>query len=158
LQDAIEQVQTWAQFLGPNIYVQAVAIAAIFIVVGKLADLVICRIIARLVSRSSNELDDKIIVLLHRPVFITFVLVGLAMATRRLELPESPTFATLGILRTISIFVWYAFFRGLVNLSITALRHGPASKHLHASMLPLMDTVVRVVLLARAIYFVFLAW
>jgi small-conductance mechanosensitive channel len=158
LQDTIEQVQTWAQFLGPNIYVQAVAIAATFIVIGKLADLVICRIIARLVSRSSNELDDKIIVLLHRPVFITFVLVGLAMATRRIELAESPTFATLGILRTIAIVIWYSFFRSLVHLLINALRRGPASTHLHASMLPLIDTAVRVVLLALAIYFVFLAW
>ena len=80
------------------------------------------------------------------------------MATRRLELPESPTFATLGILRTIAIVIWYTFFRSLVHLLITALRRGPASRHLHASMLPLMDTVIRVVLLALAIYFVFLAW
>jgi len=158
LQEAIEQIQSWAQLLGPNIYLQAVAIAVIFIVIGKLADLVICRIIARLVSRSSNELDDKVIVILHRPLFITFVVVGLAMATRRLELPESPTFATLGVLRTIAIVIWYSFFRSLVHLLLTALRRGPASRHLHASMLPLMETVIRVVLLALAIYFVFLAW
>jgi len=158
LQDIIDQVQSWAQLLGPNTYVQAAAIAAIFIVIGKLADLVICRVIARLVSHSSNELDDKIIVLLHRPVFITFVLVGLAMATRRLELPASPTFATLGILRSIAIVVWYTFFRGLMHLLLNAVRRGPASRHLHASMMPLLDTVIKVILVALAVYFMFLAW
>ena len=158
MQDVIEQVQSWAQLLGPNIYLQAVAIATVFIVIGKLADLVICRIIAELASRSSNEVDDQVIALLHRPVFITFVLVGLAMATRRLELPEPPTFATLGILRTIAIVVWYSFLRGLVHLLLNAVRRGRASRQLHASMVPLLDTAIKVILLALAIYFLFLAW
>ncbi len=158
MQDAIEQFLSWAQFLGPNIYVQAVAIAVIFILVGKLADLLISRIIGKIVSRSPSQLDDNLVALLHRPVFITFVLIGLAMATRRLGLPESPEYATLGILRTIAIFVWYGFLRGLVQLLLSAFHRGPARKHLHSSMLPLLDTVIKVILLTLAIYFVFIAW
>jgi small-conductance mechanosensitive channel len=137
---------------------QAVAIAAVFILLGKLADFLISRIISKIVSRSSNELDDNLVALLHRPVFVTFVVTGLALATRRLDLPESPEFVTLGILRTIAIFVWYAFFRGLVQLSLTAIRRRPAAKRVHTSMLPLFDTVIKVILLALAIYFIFLAW
>jgi small-conductance mechanosensitive channel len=158
LQDVVDQIQSWAQILGPNIYLQAVAIAAVFILLGKLADLLISRIIAKLVSRSSNQFDDNLVALLHRPVFITFVLVGLAMATRRLSLPASPEYVTLGILRTIAIVVWYSFLRGLVQLLLTVVRRGKARQQLHSSMLPLMDTVTKVILLALAIYFVFLAW
>ena len=158
MQDAIVQVQSWAQFLGPNIYLQAVGIAVIFIVAGKLADLLISRIIAKIVSRSTNQLDDNLVALLHRPVFITFVLIGLAMATRRLGLSESPEYITLGILRTIAIFIWYGFLRGLMQLLLTALHRGSMRKHVHSSMLPLLDTVVKVILLALAIYFVFIAW
>jgi len=158
LQDAIEQVQSWAQILGPNIYLQAAAVAAVFILLGKLADLLISRIIAKLVSRSSNQFDDDLVALLHRPVFITFVLVGLAMATRRLGLPASPEYVTLGILRTIAIVIWYSFLRGLVQLLLTVVRRGKERQQLHSSMLPLMDTVTKVILLALAIYFVFLAW
>jgi small-conductance mechanosensitive channel len=158
LQDAIAQVQSWAQLLGPNIYLQAVAIAAVFILLGKLADLLISRIFAKIVSRSTNQLDDKLVALLHRPVFISFVLIGLAMATRRLSLPESPEYATLGVLRTIAIFIWYSFLRGLVQLLLTAFRQGVMRKHVHSSMLPLLDTVMKVILLALAIYFLFIAW
>ena len=158
MQDVIEQVQSWAQLLGPNIYLQAAAIAAVFILIGKLADLLISRILAKIVSRSTNKFDDNLVALLHRPIFITFVLIGLAMATRRLGLPESPEFVTLGILRTVAIVVWYNFFGGLVQLLLTAVRRRPANKHLHASMLPLLDTVIKVILLALAVYFVFLAW
>lgn len=158
LLDIIEQTQDWAAFLGPNIFLQAVAIAVVFIVVGKIADLLISRIIAKLVSRSSNQFDDNLVRLLHRPVFITFVLIGLALATRRLGLSESPEYVTLGLLRTIAIVVWFTFFGGLAQLLLTAIRRGNAGKFVHKSMVPLLDTVIKVVLIALAVYFLFLAW
>lgn len=158
MQDVSEQIQAWAQLLGPNVYLQAAAIAVIFILLGKLADFLISRIIGEMVSRSSNEFDDNLVGLLHRPVFVTVVLVGLALATRRLGLPDSPEYVTLGTLRTVAIVVWYNCLRGLAQLLLTAFRRGVARKHLHVSMLPLLDTVLKVILLALAIYFLFLAW
>jgi small-conductance mechanosensitive channel len=80
------------------------------------------------------------------------------MATRRLGLPEPPEYITLGTLRTIAIVIWYGFLRGLVQLLLTAFHQGATRKHLHSSMLPLLDTAIKVVLLALAVYFVFLAW
>jgi len=102
--------------------------------------------------------NHDLVALLHRPVFITFVLIGLALATRRLGLPESPEYATIGILRTIAIFIWYSFLGSVVELMLAALRRGAARKHVPLSMLPLLNTVIKVVLLALAIYFFFLAW
>jgi small-conductance mechanosensitive channel len=158
LQDVLDQVQSWAAILGPNVYVQAAIIAVSFILFGKLADLVITNIATKIVSRSSNEFDDKVVALLHRPIFVTFVLFGLAGATRLLGLPESPEYVTLGILRTIAIVIWYTFLRGLVQLLLTAARRRPTATRMHSSMLPLLDTAIRVIFLALAIYFVFLAW
>ncbi len=158
MQDLLVQVQSWVQFLGPNIYLQAAAIALIFIVFGKLADLIISRIVVKVVSRSTSEFDDKLVALLHRPIFVTFVLVGLALATRRLELPESPAFVTLGILRTIAIVVWYNFFSGMTQLLLNAVRRGPAVKRVHGSIISLLETAGKVILLALAFYFLFLAW
>jgi small-conductance mechanosensitive channel len=80
------------------------------------------------------------------------------MATRHLELPQSPEYMTLGVLRTIAIFVWYGFFSGVFTLVLMAIRHGEIRKVLQTSMLPLVSTIGRVVLLAMAAYFVFLAW
>ncbi len=148
----------WAQLLGPNIYLQAVGIAIGFIAIGKFADLIISRIIARIVSRSKTDLDDNLVALLHRPVFISFVLVGLSLATQRVNLPDSPEFLTLGILKTIAIFVWYGFFRSVTQLLLTAIARGPRTREIYASMLPLLQTIFKVTLLALAIYFFFLAW
>jgi small-conductance mechanosensitive channel len=85
-------------------------------------------------------------------------LLGLSLATDRIQLPESPEFLTLGLLKTIAIAVWYNFFRGLVQLILTAISKRTGNKKLHESMLPLLNNVFKVAILALAIYFVFLAW
>lgn len=158
MQDILEQSQVWAAYLGPNIYLQALVIAIFFMVVGKIADIMISRIIGKIVSRSKTELDDNLVALFHRPVFISFVLLGLALATERVNLPASPKYLTLGLLKTIAIVVWYNFFRSLTEVLLTALSRKPRDKELYASMLPLSQTIIRVSLLALAVYFVFLAW
>ena len=158
MQEFIQQAQNWVQLLGPNIYLQAVAIALIFLVIGKFADFVISRLIAKLISRSKTDTDDNLVALLHRPVFISFVLLGLALATDRLQLPDAPEFLTHGILKTIAIVVWYGFFRGLMQILLSAFARGDGAKKLHESMLPLLSNVLKIVVFAMAIYFIFLAW
>ena len=158
MNDVIDQVQSWAEFIGPNIYLQAVAIAVAFILIGKIAELVLSKAIAKIVSRSRTDVDDGLVALLHRPIFITFVLVGLAMATRRLNLPAPPTYITLGILRTIAIFIWYSFLSGVLDLVLAAIRRRRMAGMLQASMLPLFNTILRVFLIVLAVYFIFLAW
>ncbi len=158
MQEIFERTREWAQLLGPNVYLQAIVIAVAFIFIGKIADLIICRVIAKLVSRSRTDLDDKLVTLLHRPLFISIVLLGLALAAERLRLPESPAFLTLGLLKTIAIVIWYGFFRSLVQILLTAIARGPRTRNLQVSMFPLIDTVLKVTLLAITIYFIFLAW
>lgn len=158
MQEFFEKIQYWAQFLGPNIYLQATVIALVFIGIGKIADLIISRVFAKFVSRSASDLDDKLVALLHRPVFVSFVLLGLALATERLGLPESPEYLTLGILKSIAILVWYSFFQNLTKIVLTALGRKSGNRQLHASMLPLSNAALKIVLFALAIYFVFLAW
>ncbi len=158
MNDLIDQVQSWAEFIGPNIYLQAAAIAVAFILVGKISSFILGKTIAKIVSRSKTEFDDDLVALLDRPIFITFVVIGLAMATRRLEMPAPPEYATLGILRTIAIGVWYSFLSGVFELVLAAIRRRRMAGMLQASMLPLISTILRVVLIVLAVYFVFLAW
>jgi small-conductance mechanosensitive channel len=158
MQDRIDQIQAWADLLGPNVFVQALATAAVFILIGKIADVVLGKLVLKIVSRSSTSLDDQLVGLLHRPVFITFVLVGLAMATRLLDLGESPEFITLGLLRTMAIVIWFHFIRGVLEIVLSAIKHNPKNKPSLVSILPLLDTALKIVLLTVAIYFIFLAW
>jgi small-conductance mechanosensitive channel len=152
------RVQQFAELIGPNVYLQAAIIAAVFIVIGKIADWIISGIIGRIANRSTNNFDDQLVGLVHRPIFLSFVLLGLALATRRLGLPEAPFFITIGILKTIAIFVWYSTLGSLLTLVVRAISRTPDSKVLQPGMLTLIHNVMKVVLVALTVYFLFLAW
>ena len=148
----------WAGILGPNIYLKAAVAALGFILAGKLAELLISKVLVKIVSRSASSIDDDLVKLLQRPVFITFVLTGLAAAIRILEFSESASFITLGVLRTIAIFIWYGYFRRAFAAILAVISSKIGKSDSISSMLPLVETVARVVMLALAIYFMFLAW
>ncbi len=158
MNEKIQQVQELAALIGPNIYLQALVIAVVFIAIGKAADWIISRAIGRLVTRSKNEVDDRVVGLLHRPIFLSFVLLGLSLATLRLELPSSPEFITLGALKTIAVVIWYNMLRHLTDIFIDTAQRIRKNRLVQNGILPLIQNVIKVVLFAMAIYFVFLAW
>ncbi len=154
----IAWVQQLAELIGPNVYLQAAIIATVFIFAGKVADWIISGIIGRFARRSTNNFDDQLIELVHRPVFLSFVLIGLGLGTRRLGLPDPPEFITLGILRTIAIVVWYSTLSKLLHLAVAAFGGTRENAIVQTGMLSLLHNVMKVVLVALAGYFIFLAW
>ena len=158
MNDLIARVQQLAELIGPNVILQAAIIAAVFIIIGKFADWIISGIIGRIASRSSNNFDDELVGLIHRPVFLSFVLLGLGLATRRLGIPDAPTFITLGILKTIAIFVWYSTLNSLLALFVKTFSRTHDSKIVQTGMLSLLQNVMKIILVALTGYFIFLAW
>ena len=159
LTEFIAQIQQNAELIRPNnVYVQAVLIAVTFVILGKIADWIISRILGRFARKSSNEFDELIIDIVHRPIFLSFVLLGLSLSTRRIDLPEATTFITIGILKTIAIFVWYNTIMLLMNLVVRAVSKAKDRKIVQTGMLSLLHNVMKVVVVALTVYFLFLAW
>jgi small-conductance mechanosensitive channel len=158
LNDLLSKVQQLAELIGPNVYLQAAIIAAVFILAGKIADWIISGIIGRIANRSTNSFDDQLVNLVHRPVFLSFVLLGLGLAARRIGLPAAPLFITVGILQTIAIFVWYSTLSHLLALVVRALSSKSDTKILQTGMMSLIHNVMKIVLVALTGYFLFLAW
>jgi hypothetical protein len=139
-------VQQLAELIGPNVYLQALAIAIAFILIGKIADWILSRAMGKIARRSKTDLDDRLIDLLHRPIFLSFVLLGLSLATQRIQLPESPEFITLGALKTIAVVIWYNMLRLLTDVLVQTARRNRNSKLVQTGMLALIQNVVKVVL------------
>jgi MscS family membrane protein len=158
LNELISRVQQLAELIGPNDYLQAAIIAVTFMIAGKIADWVISRIIGRFARKSSNDFDDKIVDLVHRPIFMSLVLMGLSLATRRIGLPEVTTFITVGILKTIAIFVWYNTLMQLMTLVVRTFSKSRDRQIVQTGMLSLLHNVMKIVLVALTVYFLFLAW
>ncbi len=147
-----------AELVGPYPYLQAAIIALVFIFLGKVADWILSAMAGRIARRSSTRLDDDVVALLHRPIFLSFVLLGLALATQHVDMADMPEQITLSILKTIAILIWYNLFFGLITVLVREARKTSGSKLVQSGMLALLQNAARIALIALAIYFAFLAW
>ncbi len=153
-----DQVIAWAAVLGPNVYLQAAVTVLGFVLLGKIAEFILSKVLTKIAAKSDSNIDDELIANIQRPIFISFTLIGLAVATRILDLSETPAFITLGVIRTIAIAVWYGFLRRAIAIVLRAIVRNSSSGSVFVKMLPLVETIIRVALLALVVYFIFLAW
>lgn len=158
LKEFIGRIQELAELIGPNLYLQALIIALIFIFIGKIADWIISKIIGRFARRSSNNFDDQLISLIHKPIFLSFVFLGLSLSTQKLDLPDTVTFITTGFLKTLAIFIWFNTIMGMLDLTVNVFSKNKDRKIAQTGMLSLLQNTIKILIVALAIYFFFLAW
>jgi hypothetical protein len=72
-----EDLRALLSYFGDNAYLQALIVIVAAAVVAKLTDWIITRFILRLTRRTKTELDDYLVRILHRPIFITVLLIGI---------------------------------------------------------------------------------
>ncbi|HIC14480.1 MAG TPA: hypothetical protein EYO83_04990, partial [Gemmatimonadetes bacterium] len=84
---------------------QAVVLVVLSVVVAKVADWVISRLITRWARKTTTELDDRIVEMLHRPLFLFVLLGGLTLAADLLSLEGGMKRITFGALGTMAVFI-----------------------------------------------------
>jgi small-conductance mechanosensitive channel len=154
-----ETAQEWLSLVGPNPWIQAAVIIVVAIVVAKIFDWTLCSLIGRWVRRTSSELDDKLIAIMHRPIFMSVTLIGLAAATVTLPLAERVEWVTLAVLKSVAIFVWLGFGIRFTSLILEWFaRNEDRFQFIQARTVPLLDNVAKVLFIGVGIYFIFLSW
>jgi len=129
------------------------------LLVAKLVDWVLTRWVLRWTRRTKTKLDERIVELLHRPVQVTIVIVGLGLATPLLALPEHLQTVTLSLLWTVAILVWTGFALRFVPLVLEALSHWEERyRVVEPRTLALFQNLSTVLLFGLGIYFLFLVW
>jgi MscS family membrane protein len=145
--------------IAPNRYLQAFLIVVVFVGIAKFLDIVITRVITKWIKNTKLKIDDQILDILHKPIFITIIIFGFTLATERLEFKEIINFITIGGLKTVAIFYWAfataQFFKLLLNL----ISHDKARFQLvQDRTLPLFQNLLIILITALSIYIMFLVW
>ena len=141
----------------PAILALIVAVASVAL--AKVVELLLCGVLLRLAQRTRTEFDEKLIEALHRPIFVSVLLIGVRMAVLILGPPEVVMSWTDSIVQTVAIFVWIG--GGLRVVSLVSGSMGGAvrrSEWIDERTLPLFDNLARLILLGAAAYFLLLAW
>ncbi len=145
--------------IAPNVYLQAFLIILVFIVLAKVADIIMNRVLERLLKKTAFTLDEEILGIFDRPIFVSILLFGLALAADRLNLPPAALFITLSGLKTIAIFVWAGALIRFLKLMIAQVSRDDSHFYLiHERTLPLFDNLCMIIVVALALYFALLAW
>ena len=141
-----------------NPLIQSVLILLIFIILAKLTDTIFTRIFKRLVTKTKTLLDDKIIELLHKPIFYSIILIGLTFAFKRMIISRYLDFALVGIIKTSAILIWVFVIIRIFILTMDWFSTRTASRLLQYKTLPLFNNLGKIVITTIGIYFIFLSW
>jgi small-conductance mechanosensitive channel len=140
-------------------YLEALAIVGLFVLLAWLFDRLLIGFLRRLVNRSETEFDDKLLDLLHRPIFTTVGLVGLTLATYRLDLGPALERRTVLVVQTILVIVWVVFALRFLRLLLgTMRRRSDRFGIVQPSTEPLLSNAAAVLFFVAGVYMVLVIW
>ena len=155
----MDDLKIFLTVFGTNAYIQALAVLLVALVLAKVTDWFLTRVLTRLTRRTDNDIDDQLVGMLHKPVFYSVLLAGLAVALVLIA-PPAP-FGTMGqgFIRTLTIFLWlFTGVRAVLLLLDWMSSHQQRFHVVQPTTKPLFDIGARVVLFGSAIYFMFISW
>lgn len=145
--------------IAPNPYLQALLIILLFLGLAKIVDLILTRVVKGWIEKTKLKFDDQVLDIFHRPVFLSIILFGLALATEKLGFPGAISFVTLGVLKTIAIFYWALAATRFLKLLLSLLSHDKTWFNLiQDRTLPLFNNLLILLITGLSIYIVFLVW
>ncbi|MFQ5720209.1 MAG: mechanosensitive ion channel family protein [Acidobacteriota bacterium] len=157
--EGMEEIPATAREFLAVPWIQAALIFAVALVAAKVIGVLLTRTLRAVTRRTATDLDDRIVERLHRPIFVSVILIGLQLATSRLALPALFARLVVEVLQTLVIFVWLGALLTVGKLSLQAMSH---SRHalgwVEPRTLPLLDNVVKVMLVAGAVYAFLVVW
>ena len=145
-------------------YLQIPIIKALLFIIGsiiaaKLADWIISGNLAKLVSNTTTSIDDKVVQILHRPIYYTILFTGLGISIRLLEIPDIIRFSLIGLFKTITIVIWsIALFQSFMHIINWYSIRGKNENIIQRHTLPLFDNIGKIIIFVLAVYFILISW
>jgi len=141
-----------------NPALKGIILVALSIVVAKLVDLIFTFIFKKIVDQTKTSLDDRILQLLHKPIFYSILFIGFTFSVKTAILPDYIDFALIGIFKTITIFIWIFVISKIFVMSMEWTSRQKASNLLQKNALPLFNNLGKIAIGLFGIYFIFLSW
>jgi MscS family membrane protein len=138
---------------------QAGLVVAAAFALARLIDLIISRGILRLARKTRTTLDDRLVELMHRPLFMTVLLLGLLVALHIVAPNELVSRAGAVLVQTFVIVLWATFGIRASRVVIAAASQDEQHlKFLQPATRSLFDTTATLGIFTIAAYMILLAW
>ena len=139
--------------------ITAVALFLLYILIAKIADIFSGRVFVKVTKFTKSELDDRILKLLHRPLFFTIIFLGAVHAINILDASDTVVFYSRGTLLSIITLMWALFTIRASTLIIDKSFQAIADvTGLSSEVTPLIENIWKVVIIVGSIMIVLGIW
>jgi MscS family membrane protein len=155
---SLENVQEVPSVIG-NRHIQAVVVVLLSYIGAKIVEWGMVRVLSRLGRRAPTELDDQVVEMLHRPIFGTVLLAGVAVALAIVHPPHPFGFIGFGLIKTLVVAIWFVFAVQLTTLLLEWMAQQPKRFNIVQPItVPLFEIGTKLVLIGGALYFILISW
>jgi len=153
-----ESLKPYLQLVGDNALIQALVILLLSLLAAQITSLFFGRVCKSLTRRTNTTIDDHLIRLVHRPVFITVVLIGIQLAIRVGGLGDPWAKNVHSLLLSVGILVWTLFLSRLARMTLVGMSRRHNIRLVRQETLPLFLNATLILIWILAIYLLFSAW
>ncbi|HIF91690.1 MAG: mechanosensitive ion channel family protein [Myxococcales bacterium] len=148
-----------AQYAQDLAWVRALEVIILSVLVAKISDLAIARILIRLSLSTKTDFDDQLVQVLHRPIFLSVFLAGFFVAANILEPSENVANFLIPLIQTIAILVWTIAASRISSIVLGGLsRLADRVTWLESRTLPLFDNLNKILVFGVSTYAILVAW
>lgn len=147
------------QALWATPWIRAVSLVLGSLLAGLIFDKVIARLLLALTARTKTDVDDKVVAVLHRPLFWSVSMAGFWSAMHLIGLPRPAAFMAYGIMKTAAVVLWTQGFSKVGSILIEWLSQAQDRfPVVQPRTMPIFDIAVKVVVYGGGMYAMMLAW
>jgi small-conductance mechanosensitive channel len=140
-------------------WVRATLTVVASLVAAKIVSFIITKLLLRAAEHTSTGLDDRLIRLLHRPIFISVLLMGIHAAVKALDLGEGPEGIASAFIQTLAILVWTGAAWKFTHETLAGLsRLADRVTWVESRTLPLLDNLSKIVIFGLSVYGFLVVW
>lgn len=155
----LESLQPYLTILGDTPMLQALVLLLASTLFAFLIDWLLVKVVRRLTSRTRTNLDDKILDILHQPIFYSILMIGLGSALLIMNLTATTENLLLALVKTVAVLVWTIFIIRLARVLLRRMSSHPDHFALvRLQTLPLFENLAFIIAIAAALYLIFSAW
>jgi len=157
--DDLQNTLTYFGYFDDYPWIQALGMVAASILIAWIFDRFIISTLKRLAVKTKFEIDDRLIELLHGPIYSSIIILGLALGVHTLEPVEPFDFIIYSVLQSIAYIIW-----AVLILRVTKLVLGHVARSdrhisiLHPQTLPLFENITNIAIFVFAVYIIFSTW
>ena len=153
------EIKEYYNLIISNHFLKSISIVLLSVFIAKIIDIIFTLIFKKIVKKTETRLDDRILQLLHKPIFYSILFVGFIFAIKTATLPEYVEFIIVACFKTATIFVWLFVTSKILIMSMEWVsRKSKTNSLLQKNTLPLFNNLGKIAIGLFGAYFLFLSW